>query len=175
MPVCQKNKRRIIIRRNQENDRRVAQTVAGVNRRWRGQFRCPGSRRDSAVAQPLSYAAARKTSMSRHTPTGREATEAEIREVERVLSLTPLQQRGHPSAVPANHSQLSHINTYESLPEFYLDQPFTCRKCSKREIWKARDQQWYYEVAKGHIEARALECHDCRTAKKKLRDDHGAA
>ena len=28
--------------------------VAGANRRWRGQFRCRGSRRESAVAQLFS-------------------------------------------------------------------------------------------------------------------------
>jgi hypothetical protein len=66
--------------------------------------------------------------MSKHIQTGRDATEKELREAERVLSLTPVQQRNHPSAVPADHSKLSHINTYGSLPEFYLDQPFTCRK-----------------------------------------------
>jgi len=104
--------------------------------------------------------------MSRHTQTGRDATEAEIREAERILSLTPIQQRNHPSAVPADLSKLSHVNTYCSLPEFYLDKLFTCRKCGKREIWKARDQKWYYEEAKGHIDARAIECHDCRTATK---------
>lgn len=107
--------------------------------------------------------------MSRHAKTGRDATEAEIREAERVLRLTTIQQQGHPSAVPADHSKLSHINTYGSLPEFYLDQPFTCRGCSKREIWKAADQKWYYEEVKGHIDARAVECHDCRTAKKEGR------
>ena len=113
--------------------------------------------------------------MSRHKQTGRDATETEIREAERVLSLTPFQQRGHPSAVPADHTKLSHINTYGSLPEFYLDQPFTCRRCGKRELWKARDQKWYYEEAKCHIDARAVECHDCRAAKKKVRGDDFAA
>jgi len=104
--------------------------------------------------------------MSKHRQTGRDATEAEIREAEQVLLLTPSQQRRHPSAVAADQSKLSHINTYRTLPEFYLDQPFTCRKCGKREIWKAGDQKWYYEEAKGHIDARAVECHDCRTARK---------
>jgi hypothetical protein len=100
-------------------------------------------------------------------PTGRDATESEIREAERILSLTPLQQRSHPSAVLADRGRLSHINTYGELPEFYLDRPFTCRRCGKREIWKAKDQKWYYEEAKGHIDAKAVECHDCRVAKKK--------
>jgi hypothetical protein len=90
----------------------------------------------------------------------------DVREAERILRLGPDQQRLHPSAVPANAAKLSHINTYGSLPEFYLDRPFTCRKCGKTEIWKASDQKWYYEEAKGHIDAKAVECHDCRMAKK---------
>lgn len=109
--------------------------------------------------------------MSRHINTGRDATDAEIQEAERILSLSPVQQRGHPSAVPADRHKLSHINTYGSLPTFYLDQPFTCRKCGKREIWKANDQKWYYEEAKGHIDARAIECNHCRMAKKRAKDE----
>jgi hypothetical protein len=124
----------------------------------------------SRVMSPwLSSSLGGSAPMSRHTQTGRNATEAEIREAERVLGFTQTQQRGHPSAVTADHSKLSHINTYGSLPEFYLDQPFTCRQCGRREIWKANDQKWYYEEAKGHIDARAVECHDCRTAEKKER------
>jgi len=114
--------------------------------------------------------------MSKHTQTGQNPTEQELHEAERVLRLSSAQQKNHPSAVPANHSKLSHINTYGSLPEFYLDTPFTCRKCGKIEIWKAADQKWYYEEAKGHIDARAVECHDCRQAKKQARvGDHDAA
>lgn len=102
-----------------------------------------------------------------HEHTGRDATEAEIREANRVLSLVPSQQRVQSSAVSADPGKLYHINTYGSLPEYYLDRPFMCRQCGKTEIWKARAQKWYYEEAKGHIDARAVECHDCRTAKKK--------
>jgi hypothetical protein len=78
----------------------------------------------------------------------------------------PLQQKHHPSAVAADPEALGHINTYGALPEYYIDWPFTCRRCGKREIWRARDQQWYYEVAKGHIDAKAVECHACRTARE---------
>lgn len=98
--------------------------------------------------------------------TGRDAPEREVREAERVLGLSRAQQREHPSAVPADHGQLAHINTYGALPDFYLDRPFTCRRCGKVEIWRAADQKWYYEEAKGHIDARAVECHDCRARKK---------
>jgi hypothetical protein len=104
--------------------------------------------------------------MSQHSDIGRDPNEKELREAERVWGLSPAQQRNHPSAVAADRSKLSHINTYGSLPDFYLDRPFTCRKCGKREIWKANDQKWYYEGAKGYIDAVAVECHACRKAKK---------
>jgi len=107
--------------------------------------------------------------------TGRDSSEQELREAERVLNLTPVQQQNHPSAVRADHSKLSHINTYGNLPDYYLDQPFTCRKCGKREIWTAKDQKWYYEEAKGHIDARAIECHNCRNLKKQAKFRHDKA
>ncbi|NTW56665.1 MAG: hypothetical protein HGB20_06440 [Chlorobiaceae bacterium] len=66
----------------------------------------------------------------------------------------------------SDKSKLAHINTYVQLPEFYIDMPFTCRDCGKEEIWKAADQKWYYEEMKGHIDARAVRCHDCRIARK---------
>jgi len=106
------------------------------------------------------------TTMSKHIDTGREPTEQQLRAAKRARSLTPAKQKHHPSAVAADSSKLSHIKTYGSLPEFYLDRPFTCRKCGKREIWKAKDQKWYYEEAKGHIGAVAVECHACRKVKK---------
>lgn len=115
------------------------------------------------------------TQMSKHIDTGRDPTEKELREAERVLSLSPAQQKNHPSAVAADHRKLSHINTYGTLPDFYLDRPFTCRKCGKREIWKAKDQKWYFEEAKGHIDAIAVECHACRKSKKRGGAGHHTA
>jgi hypothetical protein len=52
--------------------------------------------------------------------------------------------------------KLDHINTYGFLPRFYIDRPFQCRDCGKEEIWRAADQKWYYEEAKGHTDATAL-------------------
>ena len=98
--------------------------------------------------------------------TGRNPSTKELREAERVLGLHPHQQKTHPSAIPADRKKLSHINTYWELPEYYLDFPFACRRCGKREIWKAKDRKWYYEEAKGHIDAIAVECYACRQAKK---------
>ena len=96
---------------------------------------------------------------------GRDPTAKELRDAERVQQLHPEQQRHHPTALPADPDKLRHVNTYGGLPEFYIDQPFRCRLCGKHEIWKAHAQKWYYEEAKGHIDATAVECHDCRKAK----------
>lgn len=104
--------------------------------------------------------------MSKERDSGRNPSLKELREADRVANLHPSQQRVHPSAVPADPSKLDHINTYGALPDYYIDQPFTCRLCTKREIWRARDQKWYYEEAKGHIDSVAVECHDCRKSKK---------
>jgi len=98
--------------------------------------------------------------------TGRDPTERKWREAERVQRLHPSQQKAHPSSVPADHDKLGHVNTYGALPDFYIDRPFTCRQCGRREIWKARDQKWYYEETKGHIDAAAVECRDCRRQKR---------
>ena len=97
--------------------------------------------------------------MKRQSDTGRNPSGKELREADRVSQLPPAEQCNHPSAVPADKSRLTHINTYGDLPEYYVDRPFICRRCGKREIWRARDQKWYYEEAKGHIDAVAVECH----------------
>ncbi len=104
--------------------------------------------------------------MATKRDSGRDPSPQQLREAERVAQLHPAQQKNHPSTVQADPNKLSHINTYGSLPEYYIDQPFTCRRCHKREIWRAQDQKWYYEEAKGHIDSRAIECHECRKLKK---------
>jgi Probable zinc-ribbon domain len=104
--------------------------------------------------------------MVRRRDSGRDPSAAELAKAERVAALHPAQQKTHPSALAADASRLQHINTYGALPEYYIDRPFSCRLCGKREIWRAADQKWYYEEAKGHIDARAVECHACRAAKK---------
>ncbi len=104
--------------------------------------------------------------MGKKQNTGRDPSDKELREAERVMNLYPLQRKTHPSAIQSDTSKLDHMNTYGSLPEYYIDQPFICKQCGKHEIWKAKDQKWYYEEAKGHIDAIAIECHDCRKQKK---------
>ena len=65
-------------------------------------------------------------------------------------------------SVLADHAALAHNNTYGCLPLFYVDRAFTCKDCGKEELWTAKQQKWWYEIAKGHIDAIAVRCRSCR-------------
>jgi hypothetical protein len=96
---------------------------------------------------------------------GRNPTAEQLEEAKRLASLYSSNPQNHPNAIRADHSRLAHINTYGSLPEYYVDVVFEYRDCGKEEIWLAESQQWYFEVAKGHISSRAIKCHACRKEK----------
>ena len=66
------------------------------------------------------------------------------------------------NAVAANHAALEHINSYAPLPFFYVDRPFICRDCGIEQLWTAKQQKWWYEIAKGHIDSVAVRCRPCR-------------
>jgi len=70
-------------------------------------------------------------------------------------------------AIPANHEELKHNNTYGFFPEYYADILYTCCDCGLEEIWTAKQQKWWYEVAKENIYSSAVRCYGCR---KKRRD-----
>lgn len=61
----------------------------------------------------------------------------------------------------ADLSKQAPNNSY-GPPAEYRDQPFTCVDCGKEEVWTARQQQWWYEVAKGTIYSHAVRCRACR-------------
>ena len=65
-------------------------------------------------------------------------------------------------AIKADHSNLGHNNTYGLLPKFYVDKSYSCRDCGSSEIWTAKQQRWWYEAAKGHINSTAVRCRRCR-------------
>ncbi|HFC29583.1 MAG TPA: hypothetical protein ENJ44_00925 [Oceanospirillales bacterium] len=77
------------------------------------------------------------------------------------------------SRLKVNHANLTHVNTYRILPVYYREVHFTCRDCGSEEIWTAKQQKYYYEVCKGHIDATAVRCNVCRSiiklAKKEQR------
>ena len=65
-------------------------------------------------------------------------------------------------AVAADPAQLAHNTTWSLLPSFYIDTPFVCKDCGAHEIWTAKQQKWWYEIAKGRIDTRAVRCRPCR-------------
>ena len=65
-------------------------------------------------------------------------------------------------SVQADRAQLGHNNTYGPLPLFYVDRPFVCRDCGESQVWTAKQQKWWYEIAKGHINSVAIRCRPCR-------------
>lgn len=67
--------------------------------------------------------------------------------------------------VIADQSQQADNNSY-SPPEFYEDLEFVCVDCGSEEVWTAKQQQWWYEVAKGSIYSRAIRCRACRDARR---------
>lgn len=64
--------------------------------------------------------------------------------------------------VAADPAELGHNNTYGVLPLYYADRAFTCRDCGSAELWTAKQQKWWYEVAKGNINSTAVRCRPCR-------------
>ncbi|TAG80510.1 MAG: hypothetical protein EAZ24_04495 [Burkholderiales bacterium] len=78
-------------------------------------------------------------------------------------------------AVAANLEALGRNNTYGLLPNYYVDKPFKCRDCGIEEVWRATQQKWYYEVAKGRIEATAARCKSCRRKERERKEKARAA
>ena len=74
-------------------------------------------------------------------------------------------------AVAVDLAQLAHNNTYGLLPSFYIDTPFVCKDCGAHEIWTAKQQKWWYEIAKGQIDTRAVRCRPCRLLERARIED----
>lgn len=74
----------------------------------------------------------------------------------------------------ADLSQQAKNNSYDP-PQEYRDYQFTCRDCGRVEIWTARQQQWWYEVAKGAIYSHAIRCRACRRKHRQANGSAGAS
>jgi hypothetical protein len=59
--------------------------------------------------------------------------------------------------------------------ELYFDREFICVDCGSREVWTARQQQWWYEEAGGYIDSIAVKCRECRMRGKKHGEAHRRA
>ena len=68
--------------------------------------------------------------------------------------------------VQVNESLLRETNSY-GIPDFvergyYKDRFFKCKDCGKEETWRATQQKWWYEIAKGDVWTTAVRCRPCR-------------
>ena len=70
-----------------------------------------------------------------------------------------------PGAVASDPAQQVPNNSYSPAPLYYVDKEFVCQDCGRREIWTAKQQKWYYEVAKGSLYASAVRCRECRRSR----------
>ncbi len=73
-------------------------------------------------------------------------------------------------SVAADHSALAHNNTYGHLPLFYVDKRFNCQDCGAHEVWTAKKQKWWFEIAKGNIDSTAIHCLNCRVKRRKEKE-----
>jgi hypothetical protein len=77
------------------------------------------------------------------------------------------------AAVRVNRDALAPYNSYGE-PDFvtrgyYIDQTFQCVRCDVAETWRATQQKWWYEVAKGPVYSTARYCTSCRRKRREGR------
>lgn len=70
--------------------------------------------------------------------------------------------------IVADLSKQAPNNSY-GPPTEYRDHEFTCCDCGNIETWTAKQQQWWYEVAKGNINSGAIRCRECRVKRRKYK------
>jgi hypothetical protein len=78
-------------------------------------------------------------------------------------------------SAPCNPALLAPYNSY-GVPSFvargyYIDAAFQCSGCQKQEVWRATQQKWWYEVAKGNVESRAKLCNNCRRIERERKSE----
>jgi hypothetical protein len=77
--------------------------------------------------------------------------------------------------VRVNAAALAPNNSY-GAPRFvrrgyYSDEPFRCSGCGADQVWTARQQKWWYEVAKGYVYSTARLCRPCRRREQARRTE----
>lgn len=75
--------------------------------------------------------------------------------------------------VAVDVSRLRPNNSY-GVPDFvergyYVERPFNCQECGALEVWRASQQKWWYEVAKGYAWSGAKLCRACRMVERTRR------
>lgn len=66
------------------------------------------------------------------------------------------------NAIKSDPNELLSNSIFDIFPRYYLDKAFVCVDCGSDEIWTAKQQKWWYEIRKGHIDSIAKRCRRCR-------------
>ncbi|MGI8978882.1 MAG: zinc-ribbon domain containing protein [Pirellulaceae bacterium] len=101
----------------------------------------------------------------RRLPRYEKDAKGEKREAEQIQS-EQARAAGARSRIQADLSRQAPTEAYQVAKLYYEDLEFTCTDCGREETWTARQQQWWYEVAKGSIYSTAVRCRACRRIRR---------
>ena len=76
-----------------------------------------------------------------------------------------------PGSIVADLTRQVENNSYGVLA-YYSDLRFTCVDCGAKQTWTAKQQQWWYETAKGYIDSTAKRCRSCRAKRREERAEN---
>ena len=62
-------------------------------------------------------------------------------------------------------------NTYDTPPDYYYDEEFTCRDCGTKETWFAERQKVWFEELQKDINTRAVYCSKCRAHMNAIKEE----
>ncbi len=67
-------------------------------------------------------------------------------------------------AIWADPAHMVSVSAYPVMPLYYADKAFTCARCGQNQLWTAKQQKWWYEIAQGELQSTAKHCRPCRHA-----------
>lgn len=77
-------------------------------------------------------------------------------------------------AIAVDRAAIVRHSYYIDIPLYYLDREFQCKDCGSDEVWTAKQQKWWYEIAKGDFEASAIRCRPCRKKRNQAKAEQKA-
>ncbi|WP_299585313.1 zinc-ribbon domain-containing protein [uncultured Microbulbifer sp.] len=77
-------------------------------------------------------------------------------------------------AIAVDRAAIVHHSYYIDIPLYYLDREFQCKDCGSDEVWTAKQQKWWYEIAKGDFETSAVHCRPCRKKRNQSKAEQKA-
>lgn len=78
----------------------------------------------------------------------------------------PAKPEGMPKGAVAVNPEKLNNGGWSAPPLWYEDVRFACKDCGKEEVWTARQQKWWHEVAGAVLFKGAVRCRACRQAQR---------